>query len=140
MPHDRVMTIDQLIAKHLDFIATDMERWLELLADDAVVEFPYAGSLGVPPRLEGRGAIRAYFLDAIKSFEGLTFSNVRTYPTTDPDVAAVEVHGSATITSTGRRYEQDYVMVVKARDGRIVHYREYWNPLPAIAAFNVEAT
>ena len=26
-------------------------------------------------------------------------------------------------------------MVVRARGGRIVEYREYWNPLPAIEAF-----
>jgi ketosteroid isomerase-like protein len=132
------MTIDQLIAKHLDLIATDMNRWLDLLADDAVVELPYAGDLGVLPRLEGRDAIREHFLGVIKSFEGLTFSHIRTYPTTDPNVGVVEAHGSATITTTGRRYEQDYIMVVKGRDGRIVHYREYWNPLPVLAAFGKE--
>jgi ketosteroid isomerase-like protein len=133
------MTIDQLVTAHLERIGTDIERWLELLAADAVVEFPYAGSLGIPPRLEGRDAIRRYFVETIAGFEGLTFTDVRTHVTSDPDVALVEVHGAAHITATGRRYEQDYVMLVKARQGRIALYREYWNPLPAIAAFGMEA-
>mgnify|MGYP002140209445 CR=1 FL=1 len=59
--------------------------------------------------------------------------------TTDPDVALAEVHGSATIATTGKRYEQDYVMVVRTRNGKIVHYREYWNITPALEAFSEDA-
>ncbi|WP_199784828.1 nuclear transport factor 2 family protein [Nostoc sp. 'Lobaria pulmonaria (5183) cyanobiont'] len=29
----------------------------------------------------------------------------------------------------------DYVMRLETRDGLIVHYREYWNPMPALNAF-----
>lgn len=132
------MNIEQLLSAHLDLLGTDMERWLGLLADDAVVELPYAASLGVPARLEGLPAIRRYYLETIKSFEGLTFSGARYHRTVDPEVALIEVHGSATIRPTGRRYEQDYVILVKVRDGRVVLHREYWNPIPAIAAFGLE--
>jgi ketosteroid isomerase-like protein len=132
------MTIDQLLSAHLEYLGTNIERWLELLTDDAVVEFPYAGSLGVPARLEGRDAIRRYFVETIAKFKDLTFTDVRRYPTLDPDVALMEVHGSATILPAGLPYEQDYVILVKARGGRIALYREYWNPLPAIAPFGIE--
>ncbi|WP_224369006.1 nuclear transport factor 2 family protein [Hyalangium versicolor] len=127
-----------LLDAHLELIGTDIERWLELFAEDAVVEFPYAGSLGVPSRLEGLEAIRRYFVETPKHFRGLVFSNIRRYLTTDPEVAFGEVHGSATIASTGRRYEQDYIMMVKARDGRISFYREYWDPLLGLKAFGGE--
>ena len=50
-------------------------------------------------------------------------------------VAFAEGHGSARIATTGLPYEQDYVMVIEAKDGKIIRYREYWNPLPAIEAF-----
>jgi ketosteroid isomerase-like protein len=59
-------------------------------------------------------------------------------PGLDPDVAVVEAHGSATIATTGRRYDQDYVVFVRTRDGMVVSYREYWNPLPGLEAFGRE--
>ncbi|KFA88014.1 nuclear transport factor 2 family protein [Archangium violaceum] len=127
-----------LLDAHLELIPSDIGRWLELFTDDAVVEFPYAAGLGLPERLEGREAIRQYFMDTPKHFLGLTFTNVRRYPTTEPDVALAEAHGSATIAATGSTYEQDYVMLVKARNGRISLYREYWNPVPGIRAFGGE--
>jgi uncharacterized protein (TIGR02246 family) len=123
---------------HLELIRTDLERWLELFTDDAVVEFPYAAGLELPQRLEGREAIRRYFADTPKHFQGLVFTNVRRYRTADPDVALAEAHGSATIAVTGSGYEQDYVMLVKTRDGRISLYREYWNPIPGLRAFGGE--
>jgi hypothetical protein len=124
-----------LLNAHLQLIGTDIERWLGLFAEDAVVEFPYARSLGLPERLEGLEAIRRYFVETPKHFRGLVFTNVRPYLTTDPEVALAEVHGSATIAVTGRQYEQDYFMLVKARDGRIALYREYWNPILGLEAF-----
>jgi hypothetical protein len=120
---------------HLQLIGTDIERWLGLFAEDAVVEFPYARSLGLPERLEGLEAIRRYFVETPKHFRGLVFTQVRRYLTDDPEVALAEVHGSATIAVTGRQYEQDYIMVLKARAGRIALYREYWNPLVGLEAF-----
>jgi uncharacterized protein len=124
-----------LLKSHLELIGTDIERWLELFAEDAVVEFPYAPSLGVPGRMEGLEAIRRYFVETPKHFRGLVFTNVQYYPTTDPEVALGEAHGSATIGSTGRRYEQDYIVLLKSRNGKISFYREYWNPIPGLEAF-----
>ena len=127
-----------LLDAHLALIGTDIEHWLELFAEDAVVEFPYARPLGLPERLEGREAIRRYFADTPKHFQGLVFTNVRRYRTTDPDVAFAEAHGSATVAVTGSGYEQDYIMRVQTREGRISLYREYWNPIPGLKAFGGE--
>ena len=128
--HDAAKALDE----HLAFIARDIDRWLDLFADDAVVEFPYAPP-GYPARLEGKAAIDAYFRPTPQTFPGLVFTNLRRHPTVDPDVALAEVHGSATIPTTGKRYEQDYVMVLRTRAGKIVHYREYWNVNLALEAF-----
>ncbi|RKG62644.1 nuclear transport factor 2 family protein [Corallococcus sp. AB011P] len=121
----------RLMDAHLALIATDVERWLTLFADDAVVEFPYAPSLGGSARLEGIEAIRAYFAPITRHFQGLTFTNVQRHPSVDPTTGWMEVHGSATLLPGNIPYEQDYVMRMQVRDGRIVHYREYWNPLAA---------
>lgn len=125
----------QLLALALERFSTDIHAWLDLIAEDAVVEFPYSRGLGTTPRLEGKPAIAAYFTSAIQAFRDLTFRDVRLHPGRDPSVAIAEAHGTAIIAPTGKRYEQDYVMVVRARGGRIVEYREYWNPLPALEAF-----
>jgi ketosteroid isomerase-like protein len=35
---------------------------------------------------------------------------------------------------TGVAYDQTYISVVTLRDGRIARYKDYWNPLVALAA------
>ncbi|MDC3987880.1 nuclear transport factor 2 family protein [Polyangium jinanense] len=124
----------QALDEHLALISQDIQRWIELFADDAVVEFPYAPP-GLPARLEGKAAIDAYFRPTPQTFVGLTFSNLRRYVTTDPDVALAEVHGTAFIPTTGKRCEQDYIMVLRTKAGKIVHYREYWNVGLALESF-----
>jgi ketosteroid isomerase-like protein len=36
--------------------------------------------------------------------------------------------------ATGAPYNQLYISVVTLRDGRIAHYRDYWNPLVVLTA------
>ncbi|NPC82468.1 SnoaL-like domain-containing protein, partial [Pyxidicoccus fallax] len=87
-------------------------------------------------RLVGKQAIREYFAHAPEVFKNLTFRDIQRYPTQDPNVAIGEAHGSATIATTGKPYEQDYVFLVEFRDGAIVRYREYWNPNAARDSFD----
>lgn len=130
-PRDAARALDE----HLDLIGRDIQRWIDLFADDAVVEFPYAPSLGFPERLEGKAAIDRYFRGTPESFRDLAFRDVHRYQTSDPDLAIAEAHGSATVGANDTRYEQDYVMLVRTKGGKIVLYREYWNPVPALQAF-----
>lgn len=118
----------QVFTAHLALIATDIQAWADLLAEDAVVEFPYAAALDSPERLEGKLAIYNYMKNAIEQMQNLTFTNIRQYQTSNPDVLFAEVHGEATMTATGRHYQQDYVMRLETKAGKIFHYREYWNP------------
>ncbi|QSQ22409.1 nuclear transport factor 2 family protein [Pyxidicoccus parkwayensis] len=136
MSHDsKPRNAQEALDAHLALIGTDIDRWLTLFADDATVEFPYATGTGLPPRLVGKEAIRDYFSRTPEVFKGLTFSNVRRYSTSDADLAISEAHGTATIATTSKPYAQDYVFFVHVRDGRIVRYREYWNPLAASESF-----
>lgn len=128
-------TAAELMALHLELVAHDMERWIGLFAEDAVVEFPYAGSLGRTGRLAGKRAIDGYFRGTPGTFRELRFRELRLHACVDRDLAIAEVHGSAIVGPQGRPYEQDYVMVLRARDGQIVAYREYWDPTPALVAF-----
>jgi uncharacterized protein len=52
--------IAQVFTAHLALIGTDIQAWSDLLAEDAIVEFPYAAALGMPDRFEGKPAIYDY--------------------------------------------------------------------------------
>jgi uncharacterized protein len=123
-----LQTISEIFDAHLALIGTNVPAWADLLAEEAIVEFPYASALGVSTRFEGKSAICDRIAESIAQMRNLTFTNVRKYPTTNPNLLWAEVHGSAEITTTGRDYQQDYVMRMETQDGKIVHYCEYWNP------------
>lgn len=59
-----------------------------------------------------------------------------TYLSSDPLVAVFETSMKFYILATEKEYDQDYIGVVKIRnDGRIVLYREYWDPVRVLEAF-----
>ena len=47
----------------------------------------------------------------------------------------MEMTINGTATQTGRPYNQRYVVVAETKDGKLAHYREYWNPLISAEAF-----
>lgn len=126
--------IEDLLDKHLQLMATDVDAWAELLTDDVIVDFPYAHSLGRPPRLEGKAAAYNHIKTSVADMQGLTFSDVRKYPTQDPNLLWAELHAHAYVPSTGKQYDQDYAVKLITRDGKTARYSEYWNPM-AMAAF-----
>uniref|UniRef100_UPI0034DF6C0B nuclear transport factor 2 family protein n=1 Tax=Streptomyces flavofungini TaxID=68200 RepID=UPI0034DF6C0B len=52
--------------------------------------------------------------------------------TQNPDTVIVEMRSEGRSVATGRPFEMSYVAVVTVRQGRITHYRDYWNPLTAL--------
>lgn len=120
---------------------------LELFAEDVIFEFPYAPS-GLPRQLAGRAALARHLtrLGPLLEFGDMTLGAV--YPGDETVVFEFSCRGRGR--RTGAAYDQDYISVVRLRDGRIAHYRDYWNPLvvlsalggaeAAAAAFTGEAT
>jgi ketosteroid isomerase-like protein len=51
------------------------------------------------------------------------------HETADPAVIVTEFTASGVVVATGRPYQLRYIAVLTIRDGRIMHYRDYWNPL-----------
>jgi uncharacterized protein len=119
----------------LILISTNMEAWSNLLAEDAIMEIPYAAAIGAPSRLEGKSVIYNYVQAGISQMSNLTFTNVRKYPTLDSNVLWAEYHGEASISATGRQYQQDYVTRIEIKDDKIVHLCDYFNPAAVINAF-----
>lgn len=113
--------------------AKDMPGFIGLFADDAVVEFPFAPP-GRPRRLDGRGAVHDYLIDYPDTFDVHRVDVDTVHRTADPEVIVAEFSAQGTVVATGEPYESPYVAVLTVRDGRIAHYRDYWNPLLALAA------
>lgn len=115
-------------------LSPGVASFLDLFADDAVLECPFAPPGGMH-RLVGRDAIAAYFreLSGVQDSDGMTLAAV--HRSTGQQVAVLEYHGTARSRITGSSYPQRYVAVVQTGDGRIRLFREYWDPRPVVAAF-----
>jgi uncharacterized protein len=110
-------------------LAKDLAGFADLFAVDGVHELPFAPP-GIPRHLQGRETLREYF----SSISGtpLThdeFRNMTVYETSDPEVVIAEYDAHGHVTGSGREYELRYLQVVRVRDGQIVLWRDYWNPL-----------
>jgi ketosteroid isomerase-like protein len=134
---DRIMTAYDLLHQHVQTLVDDNSRWQTLIADTILWELVYAPSLGHPARLSGREEpVRhaTWFVGAVENFR---FFDLMVYPFADPQGAVAEVKGEGLIKATGRRYRQDYVMFLRAAEGKIAFLREYFDPARAAKAMDV---
>ncbi|SMD19884.1 nuclear transport factor 2 family protein [Lentzea albidocapillata] len=106
----------------------DMIGFAGLWAEDGVAEFPFAPP-GWPARLEGRAAVEDYVRDYPKMLDIRAVPKQVVYQSTDPDVLVAEFDLEGVVVATGEPYRYSYIVVITTRDGEIVHYRDYWNPL-----------
>jgi hypothetical protein len=119
----------ELFRHSLDmFLAKDMKGWSLLCADDVVAEFPFAPE-GSPRRLEGREALYEYLRNYPSVIDVRSLPHRRVYATDDPNVVIAEWSSSGEVLTNGNAYEMSYATFVTFRDGLIVNYREYWDPL-----------
>jgi uncharacterized protein len=125
-------TVERIFDAHLALMCTDIQAWSDLLAENIAVEFPYAPALGAPSRLEGKSAVYSHVKAAMARMPNLTFTKVRKYPTLNPNVLWAEMHGETITATTGRQYQQDYVVRMETKDGKAIYYCEYWNPVPVM--------
>jgi ketosteroid isomerase-like protein len=109
------------------------EGFVDMMAEDFVMEFPFARP-GTQTRIEGRTAVLTYLMTVGQGISVDSVSNVVVHDTADPDVVIVEFDGHGRSLKTGEPYEQRYISVIRTRDGRIVHYKDYWNPIQGLKA------
>jgi ketosteroid isomerase-like protein len=116
----------ELAAKVIGLIGS--EDLFSLLADDVVMEFPYAPSLGGPSRYEGKPAVVAYCIELFKALPGLTMRDMTYHSVAgDPTTVFIEYEADAP-TPGGNSYLQIYVNKMQFRDGLLVRMREFWDP------------
>ncbi|MFI9610566.1 nuclear transport factor 2 family protein [Streptomyces sp. NPDC052023] len=106
----------------------DIPAWVDLWAEDGVFEFPFAPQ-GWPRRLEGKAAVAAYMRDYPDHIDLQDFADVKIHRTDDVRTVVVEMRGVGRLVKSGAPFDMTYIAVVTVADGRITHYRDYWNPL-----------
>ena len=113
-------------------------RWLanlptyeaDLLTDDVVIETPFAAP-GRPTRTEGKQRVLEY-TQAGRAVFPVRFDdcrNVVVHQTGDPEVIVVEYELVGTHTTTGVTASAPFIAVLRTRDGRLAHWREYQHTL-----------
>ena len=102
----------------------------DLFAADGVLEYPFAMP-GQPPELRGREAIRAYFAAApgprrVFAMDGV---DALVRETDDPEVVVAEIEHHGHSHGTGGAYRFRALGIIRVRDGEIVEYDDYMDPI-----------
>lgn len=125
-----MLTARELIAEFFDCLKnldTSVDRCADLFADDGVFELPYFPSIGIPPRFEGKDAIRGAFELIRSHFSSFTLSNIEIHELKNDDGLFAEYHSDGFIDGTPRVYAQDYASRLVVENGKIKLLREYLN-------------
>jgi ketosteroid isomerase-like protein len=102
----------------------------DLFAADGVLEYPFALP-GQPPMLRGRETIRAYFAGASAGRQMFEMDGVEALvrETDDPEVVVAEIEHHGRSLATGELYRFRALGVIRVRDGKIVSYQDYMDPI-----------
>jgi uncharacterized protein len=120
---------DVLARRRQLILSGDADGFAALFAPDAVIESSFAGPPGTPMRLEGREAIRQYSRRVMASPLRLEeFEVAELHQTQDPEVVITEMRTTGTVTTTGRPFTTTSVQILRIREGRIVHSRDFADP------------
>jgi len=111
-------------------VAGEGVTFADLFAADGVLTYPFAPP-GQPPELRGRDAIRAFFSGMRRARELFTMAGVDavTWQTDDPEVAITQITHHGTSNVTGDPYQFTALGVIRVRDGMIVRYEDYMDPI-----------
>jgi ketosteroid isomerase-like protein len=103
----------------------------DLFAADGVLSYPFAVPGVQPEELRGRDAIRAFFPGAGQSRQLFAKEGVDAIvrETDDPEVVVTEITHYGRSLVTGAPYRLTALGVIRVRDGEIVRYDDYMNPV-----------
>ena len=126
-------TARELFARNMELVSSGrITEWVDLFAEDGVLEFPFPPP-GFPTRIEGRAALYEHMRSFPEQLE-VRFSEPVFYDTADPDLVIADFTSEGTALATGRTFRQAYLSIVWLRDGKIVRYRDFWDPWVIVEA------
>ncbi|MFC4585498.1 nuclear transport factor 2 family protein [Sphaerisporangium corydalis] len=118
-------TAREVFERHM-FAAGAMDP--ALYAEDVVIETPFAAP-GRPRCWEGREAFMSFVQGEGVSLPALTRRDVRIHESADPEVIVVEYELGGTIPGTDQETWAPFIGVLRVREGKVAHWREYQDPI-----------
>ena len=111
-------------------VAGEGVDFADLFAEDGVLTYPF-GLPGQPAELRGREAIRDYFAGRSRARDLLVMEGVEAVvrQTDDPEVVVTEITHHGWSKAAGESYRHTALGVIRVRDGQIVRYDDYMNPI-----------
>ena len=102
----------------------------DLFAEDGVMEYPF-GIPGHLMTLHGQPAIREFFeaRGGLRDLFDMAEVTATVYETDDPEVVITEIEHHGISHLANAPYQIKVVGIIRVRDGQIVHYRDYLNPV-----------
>ncbi|MCZ7437602.1 nuclear transport factor 2 family protein [Micromonospora sp. WMMC241] len=114
----------------------DVEAFVALMAPEGYIEWPFRPA-GVPGRVQGHAELRRHLTEAANALVTIDeHRDLVLHESTDPEVVVVEYEAHGTVVATGAPFEQTVIAVFRVRDGLVVSYRDYINPLRLLAALD----
>lgn len=122
----------QTIVRGLDGLA-DGEHFFDLYADDAVTEYVVTVP-DYPKQVNSRAELMELYrgYGHVIQLEGS--GELRRYHDKDASVVILEYSCHGKIVSTGAGYSNRYVSITTIKDRKIIHWRDYLDPLAVVQA------
>jgi ketosteroid isomerase-like protein len=111
-------------------VAGEGVDFADLFAADGVLAYPFAMP-GQPAELRGRETIRAHFAGMSRARDLLVMEGVEALvrQTDDLEVVVTEITHHGWSRATNEPYRHLALGVIRVRDGEIVRYDDYMNPV-----------
>src|SRR5215475_2342522 len=111
-------------------VAGEGVDFADLFAEDGVLAYPFVLP-GQPSDLHGREAIRDYFTDLARARDLLVMEGVEAVvrETDDPEVVVTEITHHGWSKAAGQPYRHTALGVIRVRDGDIIQYDDYMDPI-----------
>ncbi len=97
------------------------------MTDDLVFELPYGPDF-IPNPIEGLEAWNEMQLMTFALFSSFHLELTEFHDCLDPDELIAEYRSEAKVKRNGNDYHNRYIGVLRFRDGKISHWREFHNP------------
>jgi ketosteroid isomerase-like protein len=105
----------------------EFERLGEYMTQDLIFELPYGPDF-IPNPVEGLEAWNQMQLMTFALFDSFGLEPIEIHDCLDPDKLIAEYRSEATVKRNGNVYKNRYIGVLRFREGKISHWREFHNP------------
>jgi ketosteroid isomerase-like protein len=113
----------------------DGEHFFDIVTDDTIYEVLY--DLGWPRVIRGRTDLMSAFRGYVENIALQSADKLITHKTDDGCVIEYEVHGA--ILATGVKYNNRFCSIVKIKNRKIAHWRDYMDSHAAWKALTPSA-